>query len=129
MWNNRINLIKESADELGVGIAQNRYCHYTSLPVLFEILENDECWITNVRFSNDSSEELLLGDMRSIRDDYIMCCCDSDDQLSQWRGYCHNGGASIVFYGRIMMIPRILNYMKIARCPLSISQVILRVRT
>ena len=97
-WIDRMNFIKEAAIEQGVDLAQNRFCHYTSLPVLFNILENDECWISNVRFSNDSSEELLLGDMRSVRDDYIMCYCDSDDQLSQWRGYCHNGGASIEFY-------------------------------
>lgn len=98
MWNDRIKLIREGANELGVDVARNRFCHYTSLSVLFSILENDECWITNARFSNDLSEELLLGDKRCIRDDYIMCFCDNGDQLSQWRGYCHNGGASIRFY-------------------------------
>lgn len=97
-WKNQINFINTVAMELGAEVSRNRYCHYTSLSVLFSILDNDECWISNARFSNDSSEELLLGDIRDIRDDYIMCFCDSGDQLSQWRGYCHNGGASIEFY-------------------------------
>lgn len=97
-WKTQIEFINTMAQELGAEVSRNRFCHYTSLPVLFNILEKDECWISNARFSNDASEELLLGDMRNIRDDYIMCFCDSDDQLSQWRGYCHNGGASIEFY-------------------------------
>lgn len=96
----RLKFIKAITNELGGEVAENRFCHYTSLPILFNILDKDECWISNARFSNDSTEELLLGDMRSIRDDYIMCFCDSDDQLSQWRGYCHNGGVSIEFYFR-----------------------------
>lgn len=97
-WKNQIEFINKVAEELDTEVSENRFCHYTSLPVLFNILEGDECWISNVRFSNDSSEEQLLGDVRNIRDDYVMCFCDSDDQLSQWRGYCHNGGASIEFY-------------------------------
>ena len=97
-WKNRIDFIDTVSKELGAEVSQNRFCHYTSLPVLFSMLDKDECWISNVRFSNDASEELLLGDMRDVRDDYIMCFCDSDDQLSQWRGYCHSGGASIEFY-------------------------------
>lgn len=97
-WGNRLDFIDAAAKELGVEVSRNRFCHYTSIPVLFNILEGDECWISNARFSNDASEEKLLGDVGYMRDDYIMCCCDCDDQLSQWRGYCHNGGASIEFY-------------------------------
>ncbi len=97
-WKNQLEFIETVTTELGGDISENRFCHYTSLPVLFSILDGDECWISNARFSNDSSEELLLKDMRNIKDDYIMCFCDSDDQLSQWRGYCHDGGASIEFY-------------------------------
>jgi hypothetical protein len=74
--------------------------HYTSLPVLFSILENDSLWASNSRFSNDDSEEKLLGSEWCKKtnyrgDNYILCLCDEGDQLSQWRGYCHNGGASI----------------------------------
>lgn len=97
-WRNQINFINTVSKELEADVSQNRFCHYTSLPVLFSILDNDECWISNVRFSNDASEELLLDDTGDTRDDYVMCFCDSDDQLSQWRGYCHSGGASIDFY-------------------------------
>ena len=75
------------------------YYHYTSLPVLFSILEGDELWAANVRFSNDAMEERMLKlDNLSMRDDYIVCFCTENDKLSQWRGYCHNGGAAIKFY-------------------------------
>lgn len=78
---------------------QNRkvsFYHYTSLSVLFKILEGSELWAANVRFSNDAMEERMLQlDDLSTRDDYIICFCAEDDQLSQWRGYCHEGGAAI----------------------------------
>ena len=72
------------------------YYHYTSLPVLFSILEGNEFWAANVRFSNDAMEERMLKlDDLSMRDDYIICFCAENDKLSQWRGYCHNGGVAI----------------------------------
>lgn len=72
------------------------FYHYTSLPVLFNILEGNEFWAANVRFSNDAMEERMLKlDNLSTRDDYIVCFCAENDQLSQWRGYCHDGGAAI----------------------------------
>jgi len=77
--------------------------HYTSLSKLFKFLENDELWFSGVRFSNDSSEEILLGDEWLFNneyhsDSYIFCIGDTnDDLLSQWRGYCPNGGASVGF--------------------------------
>ena len=78
---------------------QNRkydFYHYTSLPVLFSILEGNEFWAANVRFSNDDMEERMLRlDNLDIRDDYIICFSKVNDNLSQWRGYCHNGGAAI----------------------------------
>ena len=74
--------------------------HYTSLPVLFNILESDSLWVSSSRFSNDTSEEMLLGekwrkDNNYDGDNYIFCLCDEGNRLSQWRGYCSNGGASI----------------------------------
>lgn len=72
--------------------------HYTSLKVLFNILEGDSIWASNVRFSNDSMEEKILSlDNPYIRDDYIICFSSEGDALSQWRGYCHEGGAAIKF--------------------------------
>ena len=76
--------------------------HYTSLPVLFSILENDAVWVSSTRFSNDSSEEFLMKnkeftDLDSMRDSFIMCFSNKADCLSQWRGYCFGGGAAIEF--------------------------------
>lgn len=88
------------------------YCdfwHYTSLPVLFDILDGNEFWASNVRFSNDMMEEriLMLDDM-DTRDDYIVCFCAEGDMLSQWRGYCHNGGAAIKLYFNFPQVYSIL---------------------
>ncbi len=72
------------------------YIHYTSLNSVFAILDGDSFWASNVRFSNDEMEERMLNlDNLSDRDDYIICFCTKNDMLSQWRGYCHNGGAAI----------------------------------
>lgn len=73
-----------------------QYYHYTSLKVLFDILDGDSFWVSNIRFSNDAMEERLLQEYDSYyRDDYVLCFCQDNNLLSQWRGYCFNGGASI----------------------------------
>lgn len=73
-----------------------KFIHYTSLSSAFAILEGDSFWASNVRFSNDETEERMLRlDNLGDRDDYIICFCTKADMLSQWRGYCHNGGAAI----------------------------------
>lgn len=72
-----------------------QFYHYTSLSALFSILDSDSLWASNVRFSNDSMEEKMLGKAFCIKDDYIICFCSENDVLSQWRGYCYNGGAAI----------------------------------
>lgn len=72
------------------------FYHYTSLPKLFNILDNDCFWASNIRFSNDETEVKLLNDDR--HDDYVVCFCEKSDQLSQWRGYCVEGGAAIGFH-------------------------------
>ena len=86
--------------------AKNRFplklYHYTSLPVLFSLLENDSIWASGTRFSNDSSEETLLKnevfqDLNYVGDSFIICFSDKEDCLSQWRGYCFHGGVSIEF--------------------------------
>lgn len=79
-----------------------RLYHYTSLSVLFSILENDAIWASGTRFSNDSSEEILIKNdkfhnLNYMSDSFIICFSDKADCLSQWRGYCFNGGAAIVF--------------------------------
>lgn len=76
--------------------------HYTSLEVLFNILEKDSVWVSGTRFSNDSTEEALLknivfNDLGCPGDSFIICFSDKKDSLSQWRGYCYNGGVAIEF--------------------------------
>lgn len=76
-------------------------CHYTSIPALFSILESDSFWATATRFSNDSSEELIFSDIYSFEsaripmDNFLLCLSHNADCLSQWRGYCSNGGGAI----------------------------------
>ena len=97
------------------------YYHYTSLDKMWKILSGEELWATQAGFSNDK-EELLKGIgaisdiicnraewaddelkacVRKITldalDSYIICFCDKDDKLSQWRAYCKDGGASLGF--------------------------------
>ena len=76
--------------------------HYTSIEKLFCILEGDSFWASRSRFSNDSTEGEILGEEwinqeHYYGDNYIVCFCGENDKLSQWRGYCPNGGASIGF--------------------------------
>lgn len=96
-WDVINGVVKKLAPEMECGY--HNFWHYTSLSVLFSILDGNEFWASNVRFSNDAMEErmLKLNDMET-RDDYIVCFCEEDDMLSQWRGYCHNGGATIKLY-------------------------------
>ena len=88
--------------------------HYTSLPVLFSILENDAIWASGTRFSNDSSEEILIKNeafqnLNIISDSFIICFSNKADCLSQWRGYCFNGGAAIEFDVRQPQIYSVLH--------------------
>lgn len=93
--------IEKVTDELGdeqrsFDQAERSFFHYASVESLFSILESDTLWLTNMRFSNDGSEGTVLID-KGIEelDNYIGCFCDNGDLLSQWRGYCPKGGASI----------------------------------
>ena len=73
-----------------------QFYHYTSTKSLFNILESDSLWGSNVRFSNDTTEEQLLeSDKVTQRDDFVVCFCGKADQLRQWRGYCAEGGGAI----------------------------------
>lgn len=90
--------IENAADEMSCILAKSRIYHYTSMKILFDILEGDSFWVSNARFSNDATEEGLLPYERMCEEDnFIICFCEEGDQLSQWRGYCHQGGASIKF--------------------------------
>lgn len=77
------------------------FYHYTSLFVFHNIVENQEFWAHNTRFSNDYMEERLVSQSflneydNYCRDHYFICLCGGNDLLSQWRGYCPGGGVSI----------------------------------
>ena len=96
--------------------------HYTSQAGLLGMIEYKQLWFTHIHYMNDSSEydyamELIL---RVLKDDYGIVAdtnadlsyevqsqyfgdvysfslSESEDQLSQWRGYCPNGGYCISF--------------------------------
>lgn len=74
--------------------------HYTSIDKLFSILDGDSFWASRSRFSNDSTEDKVMGqewisEQQYYGDNYIISFCEDGDILSQWRGYCYKGGASI----------------------------------
>ena len=101
IWKIKEEILKSQTKREYVGHAvmmnnKFQYYHYTSLSVLFSILDGDAFWASNVRFSNDAMEEKMLNLRNSYkRDDYVICFCSENDKLSQWRGYCYNGGAAI----------------------------------
>jgi hypothetical protein len=77
-----------------------KFYHYTSIEKFHNIVDNCEFWAHNTRFSNDSTEERgvserFLKENNYIGDNYFICLCANGDLLSQWRGYCSNGGVSI----------------------------------
>ncbi len=97
------------------------YYHYTSLEKMWLILDGEGLRATQAGFSNDN-EEISMGIQavqnicktifensndemmsfinnisRDTLDSYIICFCDKDDKLSQWRAYCKDGGVSIGF--------------------------------
>lgn len=99
--------------------------HYTSIDAAINIIENNELWLTNIYFMNDSNEMICAQNMldyvsnqdgyksnhpekyslaRKILDNsikssnfnhFVMSFCTSGDQLSQWRGY--GAGVAIGF--------------------------------
>ncbi|MDR1371998.1 MAG: DUF2971 domain-containing protein [Dysgonamonadaceae bacterium] len=86
-------------------IIDNLLFHYTSMSSLFNILNSDMLWLGSSRNSNDDTESKLIPDGQDgmdrnntdDHDDFILCVCPDGNKLSQWRGYCPEGGASIGF--------------------------------
>lgn len=101
LLSDKLRMHEEAENSAKVNANDNRIkYHYAPLDTVFKILETDSIRLSNSRFSNDESEEKMLGDSwtknKSYRaDNYIFCVCDDGDRLSQWRGYCPDGGASI----------------------------------
>ena len=93
--------------------------HYTDLAALASIVEKNDLWLTNSRYSNDAEEmshgrnvaieaveewqgsadnadrlrTAVLEDLRQPGWDpvYICCFCEEGDWLNQWRSYGANG--------------------------------------
>lgn len=99
---------KRFVKELPTDRAQNNrtdsYVYqYRTLDSFWAIIQSDSFWATNARFSNDQEEQSLgmkklqevleeNGDSTlALGDCYIVCFCDEDDKLSQWRGYAPEG--------------------------------------
>ncbi len=95
---NKVELVIENLRKQFGHENSHGYYHYTGVSTLFKILETDSFRASNIRFSNDDSEERIMEDAFSYtQDDYIVCFCSKGDLLSQWRGYCYDGGVSIEF--------------------------------
>lgn len=88
--------------EEDIGYGELTLYHYTPFEKLFSMLSGDALWASRSRFSNDSTEDEMIGKEllekeQYYSDNYILCFCKKNDILSQWRGYCPKGGASIGF--------------------------------
>ncbi len=94
--------------------------HYTGVDGLLGMLRDKKLWMTNIHYQNDSQEYYhgfkILRDIISetypdlLTNEQLDVLCDAKmsgnftfslseepDSLSQWRGYCPNGGYSISF--------------------------------
>ncbi|MDE7322603.1 MAG: DUF2971 domain-containing protein [Lachnospiraceae bacterium] len=100
---NKISVKMLSIDRVSKKRSDPYVYQYRTLDNFWAIIESDSFWATNARFSNDQEEQHLgmeklrevLGDNikenQSLGDFYIVCFCDENDKLSQWRGYAAEG--------------------------------------
>lgn len=106
--------------ESSIKTDKNSLFHYTDAHALFTILKKQELWLSDIRYMNDHSEfnhgidvikKLIkkhhgaeaVRKFKWVADtgkDHLIGACSfskEKDLLSQWRGYCPNGGYSIEF--------------------------------
>lgn len=106
--------------------------HYCSVDTFFNVIKNAKLWLSDIEKSNDYREcvacremvnekikEYLNNDKQALKEWKIgyekgtqinynsrilgVCFSESEDQLSQWRGYAQNGkGLAIGFYKKIL---------------------------
>ena len=104
---------------------ENLIFHYTSLDAAIGIIENQELWLSNISFLNDTNELLCARnvltnleklwpelseiprfldlvkitlpafEMNAVNSPFITSFCENGDLLGQWRGY--GNGVSIAF--------------------------------
>lgn len=76
--------------------------HYTTRDNLWNIIESNSFYARHIRFSNDSAEyhigkkevEMIGNggrELTNLNDCYMVCFCEKDDILSQWREYARGG--------------------------------------
>lgn len=78
--------------------------HYTSREVFWKIIESETLLARHIRFSNDMEEQelginLMKNAMKkenmemdeTMSNPFMVCFCEKDDLLSQWRGYANEG--------------------------------------
>lgn len=86
---------------------------YRNFDSFWSIIKSDSFWATNARFSNDEVEQkfgmevisaicsgnsdLKKTENLGLDENFIVCFCQDDDKLSQWRGYAPKGGVALGF--------------------------------
>jgi hypothetical protein len=121
--------------------------HYTDLAGLTGMSENKTLRMTNVRYMNDT-EEFIYG-LKFVRDFiannydkslgkflndpelkyqeipplFSFSLSENKDLLSQWRGYCPNGGYSISFDEQLLKVFIKKNSLRIERCRYDIDDI------
>lgn len=78
--------------------------HYTSREVFWKIMDNETFYARHIMFSNDyreykigkekvkqAMEKLGMKPLDSESVPFMICFCEKDDLLSQWRGYAMQG--------------------------------------
>jgi Protein of unknown function (DUF2971) len=131
------------SDEHYARVPNTPLAHYTNANGLAGILSTRTIWATNIRFLNDSREFLhavdlaqcYLKDMPQINPTdsalklqlqqslesmhgttWIASFSESSNLLSQWRGYCPNGGYSLVFDSAALSEIARRNYLLFSAC-------------
>ncbi|QNF35258.1 DUF2971 domain-containing protein [Adhaeribacter swui] len=94
--------------------------HYTSQIGILGLINNKKLWFTNIYYMNDSTEysyslkviketlhrlygigkdlSMFFPNRYAIEPIFSFSLSEKGDSLSQWRGYCPNGGYSISFF-------------------------------
>lgn len=120
--------------------------HYTSTEAFLSIMENQELWLTDIKYLNDATEfeytlmqaermhrELISGAAATFvenvtnkvkrlalidkRTAYVFSMSEEGDLLSQWRGYCAGpGGVSVGFSTSSLMEYCSNHYLPLRTC-------------
>ena len=105
--------VPEFHNDFSNNMRTSLYYQYRNFTSFWPIIESDSFWATNARFCNDEEEqrfgehvidalyrvdeESALENKPRLDENYIVCFCQDDDKLSQWRGYAPEGGVSMGF--------------------------------